>query len=177
MGRTYYSKFIKQSEGNRLSKFIKDGRDHVDRGFVPLIEEVDNKSAKLKMIETTSVLNGSAATVSNITKPLKEAIRVPKVINKLTTGIHQPSTIKNKYQRLDAPITEEDYEERLLNGLRELKIFKSVHNDGVEKIDAPIREAPTNTFKRICVYSGDGSQETTKIENEKTKKVGLMMYL
>jgi hypothetical protein len=61
--------------------------------------------------------------------------------------------------------------------LRELKIFKSVHNDGIEKIDTPIRETPANTFKKICVYSNDGTQETTKIENEKTKKIGLIMYL
>ena len=61
--------------------------------------------------------------------------------------------------------------------LREHKIFKSVHNDGVEKIDAPIREVPANTFKKICAYSGDGSLETHKIENEKTKKTGFIIFL
>ena len=41
MGRTYYSKFIKPSEGKRLSKFIRDGRDPLDRGFVA-VHDLDN---------------------------------------------------------------------------------------------------------------------------------------
>lgn len=41
LGRTYYSKFIKTSEGKRLSKFIRDGRDPLDRGFVA-VHDLDN---------------------------------------------------------------------------------------------------------------------------------------
>lgn len=53
---------------------------------------------------------------------------------------------------------EEGYEERLLNLLRDHKLFKTVNNETLDKSDPPPRDIPANAFKKICEFSADGGE-------------------
>ena len=61
--------------------------------------------------------------------------------------------------------------------LREYKIFKTGNNETIDKTDPPIKELPALTFKKICEFSSDGTEQNLKIENEKTRRAGFNKYL
>jgi hypothetical protein len=43
MGRSYYERFIRTHENDRLKQFIQDGSDPLKRGFIPLsVKDLDN---------------------------------------------------------------------------------------------------------------------------------------
>lgn len=43
LGRSYFEKFIRTQENDRLKHFIQEGNDPLSRGFIPLsIKDIDN---------------------------------------------------------------------------------------------------------------------------------------